>query len=310
MALFKKKSNPGNLQPKQGIDKNGRQYTRMVNVDGDSATQRINRVPSPQIVTQIPEGEHRFDYMETTESILNGIEKSNRVNITPDQLDKVFNIMQRFGTHDDDSYGFRRFIATKENYHEWSERGFGARLTLNLDRNGNIRDINLYSISDYDSDNTYPTFYEGQAEIRSALGIEEYLPYDVKYLAGRYWDAHILPSLGEIPRDGAISLRNNYVQQVSQSPHLVKDIVDELKIQPRDEIANLGTYLNVMGKADQDYTAFLNNVDEGKVAMAEREIGKLGFNRSQSAAIMRKVRDIKKELDRAKRAEKKAASKA
>jgi len=302
MALFKK--NTGALQPKQGVDKNGRQYTRLVRPEGSDQQGRRGRIPSPQIVTEREEGTSYDDYLETSESVLRDIPKNERVNITPEQLDTVFNVMQRFGTMDDDGWGFRRsFASTNDRHFEWSERGFGSRLTADYgySDDAKIRDVHLYSISDWNEDKNYPDFYEGQAEIRAALGIEEYHPSESRYLAGRYWDSHILPTLGDIPRDGALGLRNGYIDQIVQQPHIVKDIVEELKKQPTDEIARLDTYLDVLGKPAQDKTPFLDRVAEGKVAMAERELGKLDFSRSQKSAIMRKVKEIKKVADKEKR---------
>jgi len=307
MAIFGKK-NSGALQPKQGVDKNGRQYTRLVRPEGSEQEGRRGRIPAPQIVMQ-EEVDNRSDFIETSQSILNDIPKANRTNITADQLDTIHSVMQDFGTFDDDSYGMRRYLAKRDRHHEWSERGAGARLTMDLafDGSGSVRDVHLYSISDYEEDKTYPIFYEGQAKIRTALGLVPYNRHDVKHLAERYWDSHVLPSLAGVPSDGTKFLRKEYVASIAEQPELVPEIVSELKKQPLDKINSLETYLNALGSDNEDYQPLLEKISEGKVAMAEKELDKLkSFNNSQRKAIKSNIRDTKKELDRAKRAAAKA----
>jgi hypothetical protein len=298
MALFKK----------QGVDKNGHQYTRLVRPEGDTGTVRHGRIPSPTIVSADEVDSYR-DFIETSESIINNIPKSERINITPEQLDAVFGVMKEFGTQDDDSWGFRNHVAKKSDHgYEWSERGWGSRFNMDTDREGNIRNVSLYNIGSGNQQAEYPRFAEGQAKLRSALGLPEYNDSEMRYIATRYFDSQILSTLGDIPGDGGRGLRKKYVSDIMDHKELIPDLIEGLKEQPVDVVGNMSGYVETLGTPGKDYEPFLSKVREGKFVAAQNELSRYReFNDDQKRAINKKIDTLKKEAAREKRAAKKAA---
>jgi len=299
----------GNLINKFGIDKNGHPYKRMVRPDGQqgSANDRSDRIPAPSIRTA-DLGKHT---LQSSEKVLQSIPKKDRGNITPDQLDAVFKIMQRFGTSSEDSYGFRRYFASNDRHHEWSERGHGARLTHEFDRDGNVRDIHLYSLTNGPDETDYPRYYRAQAELRKVFGLKDYNDTEISYLAKKYFDSQILPTLGNIPKEGALQLRDQYVRDIENQPEIIHDILDELEKNPRIEVGNLETFVQTFAYNRNGDTTnpdkFVALVESGKFNEASRMIDSLGLDRDKKQPLIRKLDVLKKEAAKAKREAKKAS---
>lgn len=301
------------LIPKKGVDKNGRAYTRLVRPEGADDNSRVKRVPGPVIYTEqqvVDEGIGYDERLETSESVLASIPRKYRANITPEQLDSLFNIMVQFGTRDNDTQGFRRYFASTEEYHhEWSERGYGSRLTHVFDRDGNLRDIHFYSISDYRENTEYPRYYRAQAEMRKIFGLPEYNESEIAHLAKKYWEINQFPILGDIPRDGAIFLREQYVRDILSQPHLINDILDELEKNPVEKVGNISTYVNVYGsdRNEKEIDRFNELVEKGDIKSARYLVDDLGLNRDKRDLVYQKLDAIAKDIRRQKREAKKAA---
>jgi hypothetical protein len=291
------------LIPKRGTDKNGNAYTRLVRPDGDAPNSRQGRIPAPTVSRQEVA-------IESSADVIKSVPKSKRTSVTPEQLDGIFNIMKKFGTQDDDSWGLRSFVATKNLHHEWSERGHNARLVIDTNNDGTIRGINLHGISNLDD---YPEFYKGQAELRKVMGFPEYNKNEVAYIARRFFDSEILPGLGDIPGDGGRFLRNKYVNDIQEQQDLVPDLLDALTENPRDKVGNLIGYMATLGKpeSEEEYDAINQKVKDGKFQAAINDVGRLReFNDDQKRAITDKITQRRKEVAKEKRDAKKAEANA
>jgi hypothetical protein len=185
---------------------------------------------------------------ESAAQVLAGIPKSNRVKMSAEQLDEVFTVMQDFGVFADDPHGFRAFIAKRDQHHEYSERGFGSRYYQSLGHDGTVRDVNLYPI-----DSSYgnrAAYYQGQAKLRKIFGLPEYEDNEIVDIAKSHWEANILPTLGDIPADGAQFLRGRYIQEIQHQPRLVPEVLQEWRKQPDHRIpdndAAASTYIETV----------------------------------------------------------------
>lgn len=282
-----------NLIPKRGVDKNGRQYTRLVRPDGaDDNAARVAQLPTVSSI----KGNY-YDYLQTSESVLQEIPQAKRVNISPEQLDGVFEVMQSFGVNDADTVGFRRYISKREQSgwgHEWSERGSNSRYTQRVGNQGNIIEASLHSINGQFED--YPRYFAGQADIREALGLPRFNPAEVAYLAGRYWDSRILHTLGDIPAEGARGLRKRYIEDISLQPGLADDLVDGLKGNYHDTVGNVRTYVETLGNTEkEDYSEFIELAEQGKKVAAKNRLAKFTYlNAWQKDALTRKLNSPKK----------------
>jgi len=171
---------------------------------------------------------------ESSAEVLRSIPKANRVKMSAEQLEGVFTVMQDFGVFADDPNGFRAFIAKRDQYHEYSERGFGSRYYQTLDRDGAVKDVRLYPI-----DSSYgnrAAYYQGQAKLRKLFNLPEYEASEIADIAQSHWEANILPALGNMPADGAKFLRRQYIQDIVNQPHIVPEVLEEWRQQPEHHI--------------------------------------------------------------------------
>jgi hypothetical protein len=204
----------------------------------------------------VPLTEHRFHWNREQElarepeepkdssvEILASIPKNERLKVTPEQMDGVFQVMRILGTQEDDSWGFRRHMASTSNHGwEWSERGPGVRYNQTVSADGRITDVRIHSISD--GDENPARLYLAQARARKALGLPEYSQRESQLVAEAYWNGHQLANYGDIEPEIARKLRDSYVKEIWDQ-QLTGKVAQAWHDSPDDEVSNLGAYINL-----------------------------------------------------------------
>jgi len=302
------------LRKKQGVDKNGRRYTRLVRSDTEGVTSVVN-IPSPTLSVEQAqeEGVRLSDLLETTQSVFDNVPQQDRAKITVEQLDALFVVAQKFGVDPADSYGFRRHVLKKDVYPEWTERGHGTRILVEKRTDGTVYDARMYSINDYQSQEGTASYFRGQMELRETLGLEPLKSNELAYIAGAYWDRNWMHFLDGIPRDDKKKLREEYIADINQRPELIHDLLDELHENPRLKVrgdfvgfVDFAFYKDNQTERGDFVAEFEKALQNKKWGDLEKITQRASFNGSDTrSAILQHISKLRKEDAASKRAAKK-----
>lgn len=305
------------LVPKRGVDKNGRQYTRLVKVE-ENSRKRVP-VPSPTLSREeaTEQGIGYEDLVETSQSIFDAVPKNRRANVTVEQVDAAFSIVTELTGDDSDFYGFRRHLLDVERHSEWTHRPSGTRVIIGHNRDGDVRSANLYSINDYNDEERTVPYFRAEMALRKVLGLPEASGNEIRHMAGAYWDRQQMHYFdGGTPRDIRKKMRESYIDEIERQPHLLNDILDGIAAEPKltvkgdfKEFVDFTFYSHRYMKRDEFFEKFEKALDNKKWNELDRLLSDTSLNyREYNRAARDHITALRKKDAAEKRAAKKAAA--
>jgi hypothetical protein len=305
------------LVPKRGVDKNGRQYTRLVKVE-ESGWKRV-AVPSPTLSREEAneQGIGYEDLVETSQSIFDAMSKDRRANVTVEQVDAAFGIVTELTGDDSDFYSFRHHLLDTEGHSEWTHRPSGTRVIIKHGQDKSIRSVNMYSIDDYREEEKLVPYFRAEMALRKLFGLPEVSGSEIRHMAGEYWDRQQMHLFdGGTPRDIRKKMRESYIEEIARQPELLGDILDGIESEPQltikgnfKEFVEFTFYNHRYMKSEEFLEKFGKALDNKKWNEVERLLSDASLNyRNYDKAARNHVAVLRKRDAAEKRAAKKAAA--